>query len=571
MGLDRPGPSNAVSIAGGVTLVISIVLSPPLILTALGLAATETRRLWLGTVLFRLGLGALGLYLVLAGRLPLWEIGARAKVTPAEPPPRWAAVTLLVGILVLALALRLYRLGAGLWYDEINAYVLYMGLSFGEIVTTYDLESQHFLFTLLARAAFALFGEGPASLRLPAALFGTASVAALYLLGRQLATKREALLSAALLAVSYHHVWFSQNARGYSALLFWTLLSTWLMMRALDEGRAPLWLGYATAVALGMFTHVTMVSIVVAHALVYAVSVVRSRTFRDPATWSGAVLGFGLAALFTLQLYALVLPQFFSGFGMKVKNIPEWTSPLWTLRELAGGLRLGFAGGATAASAVVVLAIGLLSFARTAPVLLIFLFVPAAIAVTAALAMGHPLWPRFFFFLMGFGVLVVVRGALVVGGWVALALHLPPRRATLAGTLVALLLVLASATTVPTAWLPKQDYLGARNFVEAERQPGDAIVTVGLATYPYRAFHRTDWDAAESVNALDAIRARAKRTWVVYTIPLQLQGNYPNLMALIRQDFPIIRKFEGTLNGGTIYVCRADGTPAAWRPNVGRN
>ena len=81
--------------------------------------------------------------------------------------------------------------------------------------------------------AGAIFGDGPAALRLPAVLFGVASIAALYLFARRVTTVREALVAAALMTVSYHHIWFSQNARGYSALLFWTLVSSWLFARAL--------------------------------------------------------------------------------------------------------------------------------------------------------------------------------------------------------------------------------------------------------------------------------------------------------------------------------------------------
>jgi uncharacterized membrane protein len=47
-----------------------------------------------------------------------------------------------------------------------------------------------------------------------------ASIGALYLLGRAVAGPTEALFAAALMTVAYHHVWFSQNARGYSGLLF---------------------------------------------------------------------------------------------------------------------------------------------------------------------------------------------------------------------------------------------------------------------------------------------------------------------------------------------------------------
>src|SRR5688572_8834001 len=85
------------------------------------------------------------------------------------------------GILAAATALRLYELGTGLWLDEILTNVSYARMSFGQIVTTYDSQNQHFLFSLLAQAAFQLFGESPWALRLPAAIFGVASIWAMYL------------------------------------------------------------------------------------------------------------------------------------------------------------------------------------------------------------------------------------------------------------------------------------------------------------------------------------------------------------------------------------------------------
>jgi uncharacterized membrane protein len=59
-----------------------------------------------------------------------------------------------------------------------------------------------------------LFGDSGAALRLPAALFGVASLGAVYALGREVVGRREGLLAALALAFSYQHVWFSQNARG---------------------------------------------------------------------------------------------------------------------------------------------------------------------------------------------------------------------------------------------------------------------------------------------------------------------------------------------------------------------
>lgn len=549
--------SNAASAVGASLIALGAFLPARVLLGGLGvIAAAGTRQLWLGAVLFRLGLLGLGLYLAIAGRLPIWNGESRPK-DPAPPQPRWVAA-ILACILLAALGLRLHRLGVGLWFDEIAAYAEYMRMSFGEILTSYPSESQHFHFTLLARAAFLLFGEGPESLRLPSAVFGTASVGAVFLLGRRVSGWREALLSAALLTVSYHHVWFSQNARGYTILLFWTVLSSWLLLAALDQGRTRLWICYAIAIALGMFTHVTMLFTVLGHAAFYAAWLVRARTTRGAGAWSGAVLGFGLAGLLSFQLYALVIPQFFSAIGAKAAS-SEWANPLWTALELARGLHTGFAGSILAVGALVVFGTGMVSFARQEPAIVVFFVLPAAAGTAALMATGHAIWPRFYFFLMGFGVLIAVRGSALAGHQAARALRLPPGATGPAEMAIALVLILASATTVPTAWLPKQDFLGARGFLEAQRQAGDAVVTVGLATFPYSEFYRTGWESADSVAALQAIRSRARRTWVVYTIPMQLQGERPELMDAIRRDFPVVRKFGGTVGGGTIYLCRAEG------------
>lgn len=171
------------------------------------------------------------------------------------------------------------------------------------------------------------------------------------------------------------------------------------------------------------------------------------------------------------------------------------------------------------------------------------------------------------------GLYFVVIGQLPIWQSVARPLATAPTprhrwsRATLIGILVvALGLRLHHLGAIFTTYdLESQHFLFTllARFIEAERRQGDAVVTVGLATYPYRAFYHAGWEDAESVEALNAIRARVQRTWVIYTIPLQLQGNYPELMRVIERDFTLVKKFRGTLNGGTVYVCRANGASAA--------
>ena len=171
-----------------------------------------------------------------------------------------------------------------LWYDEIFSLVVSTRPPLIELLTTYYGDIQHPLYSVLGHASIAVLGETAATVRLPAILFGVASIPLLFLLGRAVATTHEALLSAALLAFSYHHVWFSQNARGYTALLFWTLLCTLLFYRGLEVSAWPPFLAYAVCSALGAYTHLTFVFVVASHAA--AVLFWRSHRFqaRDRAS-----------------------------------------------------------------------------------------------------------------------------------------------------------------------------------------------------------------------------------------------------------------------------------------------
>src|SRR5689334_20857671 len=93
--------------------------------------------------------------------------------------------TYLLAICALALVLRLVKLDAELWYDEILTLVQFVRLPLGELLTTYTSLNNHIAYSLEAKAVIALFGEHPWTLRLPAALFGVGSVYAAYRLIRE--------------------------------------------------------------------------------------------------------------------------------------------------------------------------------------------------------------------------------------------------------------------------------------------------------------------------------------------------------------------------------------------------
>src|SRR5829696_6498101 len=124
------------------------------------------------------------------------------------------ALGALAFITVAAVVLRVIGLDHGLWYDEIVTLVQSVRPSLSTIVTQFPGANNHPLYSVAAHLSVAAFGEEAWSVRLPAMLFGVATVPLLFWLGSAVSDRREALLGAALLAVSYHHIWFSQNARG---------------------------------------------------------------------------------------------------------------------------------------------------------------------------------------------------------------------------------------------------------------------------------------------------------------------------------------------------------------------
>jgi len=471
----------------------------------------------------------------------------------------WVALSVLS---VIALVLRLWRLNTDLWFDELLTLLNFVRLPIGDILTRLPDQNNHILFSLLSHTSVRIFGESAWAVRLPSVMFGILSLWALFLLGRKVLDSREALLATILMAVSYHHIWFSQNARGYMGLLFFSILSTWIWIEALERRRWGWWIAYSVAVAAGMWTHLTMVFVVLAHALVYAGTVlilVRKHAVRTHLSW-GPFVAMLLAATFTLQLYALALPEFLSAGLHEVSLESEWTSPWWVVTETIRNLRIGFSGAVIVFGGALMVGLGWLSLLRRSPQSALILVLSPIIAGGTMLALGHNLWPRFFFFAMGFALLIVVHGAMVFPTLITQSFTSLPfarRLSATAGLATACLMIVASAVTVPRNYAhPKQDYSGARDFVESQRGPNDVVVAVGLAGVAYRSYFAPTWSVAQTEAELDAVRQGRKNVWLIYTLPVEVKAYRQDVWQTIQSDFAIVKVFPGTLGGGEIVVCR---------------
>jgi hypothetical protein len=186
------------------------------------------------------------------------------------------------------------------------------------------------------------------------------------------------------------------------------------------------------------------------------------------------------------------------------------------------------------------------------------LLIPALAGAAVTLAIGHHLWPRFFFFAFGFGALVVIRGVMEIAAWIAKLLRLSPPRPRQLGILGSAVLILVSAASMSLAYGPKQDYQAALEYLDQERMPGDQVVTTSIAALPLNELYARNLAVVSSAGELDEFRSANGSIWLVYTFPEVLASVHPDLMQAVQRDFSLQASFPGTVRSGTIYLMKSN-------------
>jgi len=485
-----------------------------------------------------------------------------------DPAPRWTrSDCMLVGALVLAgLALRIPYLNQGMWIDEYLTLFWFVREPAAQIVHASGLSNNHVLYSLLAHYAVGWLGEHTWVVRLPAVVLGVAAIPALYHLGRQVAGREEAFLAALFMTLNYQFVWYSQNARGYTGLLFGAVLATILFIRLLASARPPGWLigAYAVVAALAAWTQLMAVFVILAHGICWlALACGPNRTERF-ATAAPVFLALLLAGLFTLALYAPMFGAKYNQFelaltgasgGVVAKKADPGSTGVteirWVLKEYAQGLQRSIPGGWLVVVIVVfVLLTGIGSYFRQSVVISGLLLLPALLTSVVIFWRVQYFFPRYLFGTAGFLLLFAVRGGFVTAGWCVPFLS---RRSVL---LIGSLIALAGTALVPAAWQPKQDFPGAAEFIQQHRSPGDAVVCVAQTIFVLKTVLGLDCEAVISRAKLTQIEALHERTWLIYTLPKSMETFAPDVLQRIRQsaDYVKVREFPGTLNGGDIIV-----------------
>ena len=176
----------------------------------------------------------------------------------------WAEATLperviWIGVIVVALGLRLYHIRQPMRHDEAYTFLGYASLPFTDALSVYRDPNNHLFHTLLVWLSTRLLGTSPPAIRLPAFVAGMLTVPMVYLVARRFTDRNASLLAMALAAVWPELVLYSTNARGHALVTLAFLLLLVLGDRAIDRESSWAWLAFAVVLALGMYTAPTMI------------------------------------------------------------------------------------------------------------------------------------------------------------------------------------------------------------------------------------------------------------------------------------------------------------------------
>ena len=476
----------------------------------------------------------------------------------------------LFAIMSIAVAARVLNLNAGLWYDEVYTLTHYVREPLNQLIGDFSSLNNHMFYSLQAKAAVFLFGESNWVLRLPAVIFGLGSIVVLWATSRAYAGRTVALFAALLLAISYHHVWFSQNARGYTGMLFWTSLATLFFVAGLRQSGLRHWIGYALCLALGIYTHLSAGFFFASHAVVYAVAWLNRRSAKmaryEGLGGLGPVFGFALGAILTLILHIPLLTQILTTVNKVSRSssgssMAEWADPFRALREIMFSMgELGVLAPVVLSAGLVLTIAGAVQLWRKDPLLVGIYLLSIPLTLAILLALHFRIWPRYFFLDIGFVMLCATAGVNFVCALIGGKLHRP----AVGRALFSVSVVIASVTSIVLLARnyahPKQDFTGALALIEAKSMPGDVTTSFGLAVEPMQAYFAPHWPVVRTEGDLARIASSRHCIWLVTAFDDRARPEQRPLLDQIKRDFTAYKVFEGTLGGGTVRVYRKGAT-----------
>ncbi len=460
----------------------------------------------------------------------------------AKAWPRWLALA----ILLLAFALRVYRLGSqNIWWDE--GYSVHVARHSLSALTTLAAADTHPpLYYWILHLWMGAAGQTEFALRFPSVAFGVLAVAVVYRLGRCLINDRRrptaelvAVLAAMLLAISRFHVWWSQEIRMYSLAALWAAASMLALinfkLHISNSRLGHAWPNlksailnfkfvlYALTVMAGLYSLYLFVFVVAAQAMFVVWAVwrkLRSGLARQAwallAGWGGAMV-VALLALLPWLLYTL--PRLKSWSAATQFNPLTYLQLCWTVLTLGLTEHVEYYGLANLVFALIIV-VGILNFRlQISDYKLQISDSHSSVVILAALALLVPVvgvfilltLPQGLFYrpplearyqLLSVPALALVLAASIAGLW-----NWRRPIGALAGVAVVGLMLWKLPEYYEGRYV-RDDFQTMTRAIAAYAEPGDALVLVSGDRFPLFNFRYDALPERESLPDVTAISVR---------------------------------------------------------------
>jgi mannosyltransferase len=178
---------------------------------------------------------------------------------------------LIIFLTIIGALLRLFHISNdSFWLDEAMT-AIFTNLSFIDywtyLVRLGDVHPP--LFYLLEKIPL-FFGHAEIHYRIFPAIFGILTIPVFYMVGEKLFNRDVGLIMAILLTFSKFHIFYSQDARMYTMLLFLISIAFYFYIEAINDDRLLSWLSFGIFSSFAIWTHflaILIISVLLGYAL----------------------------------------------------------------------------------------------------------------------------------------------------------------------------------------------------------------------------------------------------------------------------------------------------------------
>lgn len=432
-------------------------------------------------------------------------------------------VQLLLCLTTLGFFLRFYHLGFNsLWLDEASTYTfasmsltgIWQATSGGEFNPPLFYWMEHLMLSL---------GNNEAILRFIPALLGGLTIPLVYFAGKEFVDRNVGIIAAAACAFSPFLIYYSQEARAYSVMLFFIAFALVFFLQALKTDSIQDWVIFGALSGLAFWSHFYALVIIGALAL-YALIVKLPSLRKDigsikPMIMAGAVFVVVCLPLIlvTIQLFAkrtASAPTFgIQGIGIVVE----------TFRQISGFSDLAL---------ILFLMLFIFGICQAFLIdrnkgLFLVLLTVLTFVISYFLSFRIPMEPRYLIILVPIFFLGVALSYKPV--W-----NVFRHPGVVYGLMVIVVLIGAPVLVNMYSGYTKEDWRGFSGQVQQATSPGDFVVVIpGYVTQPFNYYYSNASDQTMEYGVytgaeLESISARKANNKIYYVITGDIMSANPN-------------------------------------------